>query len=651
MDADPDSTNCRERYRDLIRSRGTRRHTERSSTRSRSHRSGSSRHDQDRQRSRNSDNDDRHGRFDDIAPAPEVRDRVRGSTGHRESASTKFRESGGYKEVPRSEERGRDVGHKSESSEEMKENSCKEEDKKECQQENIQQKMTVQVLAVKDEEESRRTEAVMPKSNDQQQVLKKEQVECVLCTNVTEYKTEHPKGDRSSMTNAGKPPARIEIIVNTRALANKSDRPTVKNLKIHTVVADLQTEPNERPYSGIQNSVKESTRALANKSERPTVKNLKIHTVVADLQREPNERPHSGIQNFVKEDLQTETNVHPDNWDDADGYYAYRLGELLGGRYEITALLGKGVFSRVVRAKDLVAGKGDPEKVAIKIIRSNSTMYKAGKQEVEILEKLTSSDREDRRHCVRFISNFRYRNHLCLVLESLHMNLREVLKKFGRNIGLKLTVVRIYAKQIFIALKHLKDCQVLHCDIKPENILVNEAKNVLKLCDFGNAMFAGKNEVTPYLVSRFYRAPEIILGLPYDHPLDMWSVGCCLYELCTGQVLFPGKSNNHMLRLHMELKGCFPRKMLRKGAFAMAHFNRDLNFQATDKDTGMNNGVPRLMFNIKPKGIGSYISNVPGEDPKTVSSFKDLLDKIFFLEPAKRLTVEQALLHPFITGK
>jgi serine/threonine-protein kinase PRP4 len=93
---------------------------------------------------------------------------------------------------------------------------------------------------------------------------------------------------------------------------------------------------------------------------------------------------------------------------------------------------------------------------------------------------------------------------------------------------------------------------------------VNEAKNVLKLCDFGNAMLAGMNEVTPYLVSRFYRAPEIILGLPYDHPLDMWSVGCCLYELYTGKVLFPGPSNNDMLRLHMELKGPFPKKMLRK---------------------------------------------------------------------------------------
>lgn len=102
-------------------------------------------------------------------------------------------------------------------------------------------------------------------------------------------------------------------------------------------------------------------------------------------------------------------------------------------------------------------------------------------------------------------------------------------------------------------------------------------------------MFAGKNEITPYLVSRFYRAPEIskhfikliekylwirsvssqifcyaVLGLTYDHPVDMWSVGCCLFELYTGKVLFPGATNNDMLRLQMELKGSFPKKMLRK---------------------------------------------------------------------------------------
>ena len=97
---------------------------------------------------------------------------------------------------------------------------------------------------------------------------------------------------------------------------------------------------------------------------------------------------------------------------------------------------------------------------------------KAGQTEVQILKKLVGADPGNKRHCVCFVSSFKYRNHLCLVFESLHMNLREVLKKFGRNIGLKLTAVRAYAKQLFIALKHLKNCGVLHCDIKPDNMLV-----------------------------------------------------------------------------------------------------------------------------------------------------------------------------------
>ncbi|XWS34023.1 hypothetical protein CRYUN_Cryun21dG0003900 [Craigia yunnanensis] len=340
-----------------------------------------------------------------------------------------------------------------------------------------------------------------------------------------------------------------------------------------------------------------------------------------------------------------------DNWDDAEGYYSYRFGELLDSRYEVTAAHGKGVFSTVVRAKDLKTGISDPEEVAIKIIRNNETMHKAGQLEVQILKKLVGADPDDKRHCVHFLSSFKYRNHLCLVFESLHMNLREVLKKFGRNIGLKLTAVRAYAKQLFIALKHLKNCGVLHCDIKPDNMLVNEAKNVLKLCDFGNAMFAGKNEVTPYLVSRFYRAPEIILGLPYDHPMDIWSVGCCLYELYSGKVLFPGPTNNDMLRLHMELKGPFPKKMLRKGAFTEQHFDQDLNFHATEEDPVTKKTIKRMILNLKPKDISSIIVGSSGEDPKMVANFKDLLEKNFVLDPEKRMTVTQALAHPFITGK
>ncbi|KAI3944185.1 hypothetical protein MKW98_016415 [Papaver atlanticum] len=283
-------------------------------------------------------------------------------------------------------------------------------------------------------------------------------------------------------------------------------------------------------------------------------------------------------------------------------------------------------------------------------MRNNDVMYKAGQEEAIILKILAAADPKDTRHCVRILSTFKHRNHLCLVLESLHMNLREVLDSFGRNIGLNLTAVRTYAKQLFISLKHLKECGVLHCDIKPDNVLVNKAKIDLKLCDFGTSMFAGRNEITPYLVSRFYRAPEVILGLPYDHPMDIWSVGCSLYELYSGKVLFPGRSNNDMLRLHMELKGPFPKKMLRKGAFADQHFDQVQNFHATEEDPVTKRSVKRLLVNIKQKSISTIVRGSYGVDRKMLAYFKDLLERTLVLDPDKRITVSQALAHPFILG-
>jgi serine/threonine-protein kinase PRP4 len=117
-----------------------------------------------------------------------------------------------------------------------------------------------------------------------------------------------------------------------------------------------------------------------------------------------------------------------------------------------------------------------------------------------------------------------------MVMEPLSMNLREVLKKFGKNVGLHIKAVRSYTQQLLLALKLLKKCGILHADIKPDNILVNDSNLVLKLCDFGSASLITDNEITPYLVSRFYRAPEIILGLSYDYGIDMWSAGCTIYE-------------------------------------------------------------------------------------------------------------------------
>uniref|UniRef100_A0A7M4DX82 Serine/threonine-protein kinase PRP4 homolog n=1 Tax=Crocodylus porosus TaxID=8502 RepID=A0A7M4DX82_CROPO len=248
-----------------------------------------------------------------------------------------------------------------------------------------------------------------------------------------------------------------------------------------------------------------------------------------------------------------------DNWTDAEGYYRVNIGEVLDKRYNVYGYTGQGVFSNVVRARDMARAN---QEVAVKIIRNNELMQKTGLKELEFLKKLNDADPDDKFHCLRLFRHFYHKQHLCLVFEPLSMNLREVLKKYGKDVGLHIKAVRSYSQQLFLALKLLKRCNILHADIKPDNILVNESKTILKLCDFGSASHVADNDITPYLVSRFYRAPEIIIGKIYDYGIDMWSVGCTLYELYTGKILFPGKTNNHMLKLAMDLKGKMPNKQV-----------------------------------------------------------------------------------------
>uniref|UniRef100_A0A671RP20 Serine/threonine-protein kinase PRP4 homolog n=1 Tax=Sinocyclocheilus anshuiensis TaxID=1608454 RepID=A0A671RP20_9TELE len=312
-----------------------------------------------------------------------------------------------------------------------------------------------------------------------------------------------------------------------------------------------------------------------------------------------------------------------DNWTDAEGYYRVNIGEILDKRYDVYGYTGQGVFSNVVRARD-TARAG--QEVAVKIIRNNELMQKTGLKELEFLKKLNDADPDDKFHCLRLFRHFYHKQHLCLVFEPLSMNLREVLKKYGKDVGLHIKAVRSYSQQLFLALKLLKRCNILHADIKPDNILVNESKTILKLCDFGSASHVADNEITPYLVSRFYRAPEIVIGKPYDYGIDMWSVGCTLYELYTGKILFPGSSNNHMLKLAMDLKGKMPNK---------------------EKVTVMStiNPTKDLLADM----IGGQ--RLPEDQRKKVMQLKDLLDGILMLDPAKRISINQALQHPFIQEK
>ncbi|KAM0262757.1 hypothetical protein ACHAQJ_001551 [Trichoderma viride] len=343
--------------------------------------------------------------------------------------------------------------------------------------------------------------------------------------------------------------------------------------------------------------------------------------------------------------------------DDKDGYYKIRIGEVLKGRYQVQATLGRGMFSGVARAVDITT----KQLVAIKMMRNNDALRKGGYTEIAILQKLNDADPENRRHIVKFEHSFDHRGHLCMAFENLSMNLREVLRKFGNNVGINLKATKAYAYQIFVALAHMRKCSIIHADLKPDNILVNETRNVLKICDLGTAIdrsdaATAHTEITPYLVSRFYRAPEIILGMPYDYGVDMWSIGCTLYELYTGKILFTGDSNNQMLKAIMEIRGRITPKMYKRGQLSGVHFDDQGQFVSVERDKVLGKTALRTLNIVKPTRdlrtrLLAASSGMNDAESRELNHFIDLLDHCLALNPDKRLKPADALKHPFFVAR
>ena len=264
---------------------------------------------------------------------------------------------------------------------------------------------------------------------------------------------------------------------------------------------------------------------------------------------------------------------------DADGYYDFRTGETLANRYAIDSKLGSGVFSVVLKAHDTSVPPGAAHhEVAVKIVRANSVMTKSGRLELGFLKRLAVEAQQES-HCLRLLDDFVHKGHLCIVLESMGLNLREVLEKYGKAagalVGLGVDTVRLYTQQLCVALRHLEQRGVIHGDFKPDNVLVDASTRVLKLADFGSGMnVADDSEPTQYLASRFYRAPEVILGAPFDCGIDMWALGATVYELLTGQIMFRGADNSDMLLLQQEVRGGIPKRM-KAGKFEEHFFDQN----------------------------------------------------------------------------
>ncbi|VDL19070.1 unnamed protein product [Hymenolepis diminuta] len=354
-----------------------------------------------------------------------------------------------------------------------------------------------------------------------------------------------------------------------------------------------------------------------------------------------------------------------------DGDYTIVVGEHLystNDTYEVLSFLGRGTFGQVVKCRNRASNRN----VAIKILKNHPSYLRQGNVEVQILQTLSQHDTEAH-NIVRAIECFQHRNHMCLVFELLEQNLYEFLKSNNFR-PLELREIRPIAQQVLTALSKLRSLGLIHADLKPENImLVCPSDGVMryrvKVIDFGSACHTSKAMQNTYLQSRYYRAPEILLGLPFNEAIDMWSLGCVIAELFLGWPLYPGSSEYDQIRYIVETQGLPPVDLLKVANKANRFFHFDSRLgqwrlksqeeyasETNQRAKETRKYIFSSLEQIRDVTLTTSTSNLgllDDFDARLESNdrayFTDLLRKMLQIRSSDRILPDKALEHEFIS--
>ncbi|KAJ3201703.1 Dual specificity tyrosine-phosphorylation-regulated kinase, partial [Entophlyctis luteolus] len=341
-------------------------------------------------------------------------------------------------------------------------------------------------------------------------------------------------------------------------------------------------------------------------------------------------------------------------YDDARGDFYLTHHDHIAYRYEMISLLGKGSFGQCVKCYDHKMNRH----VAVKIIRNKKRFERQGLVEVKEPSK--------HNYVVQMYESFTFRGHLCISFEILGINLYEWTKAGGYR-GIHTGLIKKFAFQILKFLELLSAEDIVHCDLKPENILfvdpTYKQPNVcdficapdsglsrssslpsdfkpsnpqydLKVIDLGSSCFSNEMVYT-YVQSRFYRSPEVILGISYTAAIDMWSFGCILAELFIGYPLFPGENESQQLALMMEVLGVPPVEMLMRGSRSKLFFD-------------MSSGLPKPVNDSKGRRRKPNSKSLAGVLCTNDTDFVAFLEKCFEWDPERRFTPVDALSHKWM---
>lgn len=368
-------------------------------------------------------------------------------------------------------------------------------------------------------------------------------------------------------------------------------------------------------------------------------------------------------------------------------------GNVLAGQYLVQNELGSAAFSTAYRCIDLSSpifvdddGEEYHDEVCLKVIKNTKDFYDQSLDEIKILELLRRTGQCDEHNIVEMKTFFYHREHLIIVTELLRQNLFE----FGKAImddGEEPYFTRqrlcYITRQVLVALDFIHRLGLVHSDVKPENILLSSYSRArVKLIDFGSSCYLSDRQ-SSYIQSRSYRAPEVILGLPYDGKIDIWSLGCVVAEMYTGEVTFQNDSVVSMLSRIEAICGPFPRHLIAQGRQSGQFFTASgllyekvedegvdedavdtsgcLDLDEDDDESDIGAQVQELEYDIlQPKittlaarlGFDADLMEQPRgtleEEDKAM--FVDFLRFLLIIDPDCRPTAEEALQHPWIVS-
>ncbi|XP_038627492.1 dual specificity protein kinase CLK4 isoform X1 [Tachyglossus aculeatus] len=360
--------------------------------------------------------------------------------------------------------------------------------------------------------------------------------------------------------------------------------------------------------------------------------------------------------------------------DDEEGHLICQSGDVLRARYEIVATLGEGAFGKVVECIDHEMGGMH---VAVKIVKNVGRYREAARSEIQVLEHLNITDPNSIFRCVQMLEWFDHHGHVCIVFELLGLSTYDFIKE-NSFLPFHLDHIRQMAYQICQSINFLHHNRLTHTDLKPENILFVKSDYVvkynskmkrdertlkntdIKVVDFGSATYDEEHHST--LVStRHYRAPEVILALGWSQPCDVWSIGCILIEYYLGFTVFQTHDSKEHLAMMERILGPIPTHMIQKTRKRKYFHHNQLDW---DEHSSAGRYVRRRCKPLKVvKQKQPEFSLILELQLSLDFSFPlqefmlchdsehenlfDLVRRMLEYDPNKRITLDEALQHPF----